>query len=142
MRLLVLHGPNLNLLGTREPEVYGAETLDDLEEALVEAFPEIAFRFVQSNHEGALLDALHEARVDGTDGVVMNAGALSHTSVALRDAVAAIAPLPVVEVHISNVHAREPFRHVLLSGGACAGVISGLGRYGYHAAVGYLLERA
>lgn len=140
MRLLVLNGPNLNLLGTREPEVYGAGTLDDLEEALVEAFPEIAFRFVQSNHEGALIDALHAARADGTDGVVMNPGGFGHTSVALRDAVAAIAPVRVVEVHVSNVHAREGFRHTLRTGGACVGVVSGLGRYGYHAAVRYFAE--
>lgn len=141
MRLLVLNGPNLNLLGTREPEVYGAGTLDDLEEALVEAFPEISFRFVQSNHEGVLIDALHAVREDGTDGVVMNPGGLSHTSVALRDAVSAIAPVPVVEVHVSNVHARDGFRHTLLSGGACVGIVSGLGRYGYHAAVRYFVEQ-
>lgn len=140
--LLVLNGPNLNLLGLREPAVYGAGTLSDLEAGLRAAFPEVAFAFVQSNHEGALLDRLHAARADGTDGVVFNGGALTHTSVALRDGIAAVAPLPVVEVHLSNVHAREPFRHVLLTAGAAVGVISGLGPFGYHAAVRYLLERA
>ena len=142
MRLLVLNGPNLNLLGTREPEVYGAGSLADLEADLRAAFPGVTFTFVQSNHEGVLLDALHAARTDGTGGVAMNLGAYSHTSLALRDAVAAIAPLPVVEVHISNVHAREAFRHTLLTAQTCVGIVSGLGRFGYHAAVRYLLERA
>ena len=142
MRLLVLNGPNLNLLGTREPEVYGAGSLADLEADLRTAFPDVAFAFVQSNHEGALLDALHAARTDGTVGVAMNLGAYSHTSVALRDAVAAIAPVPVVEVHLSNVHAREAFRHTLLTAQTCVGIVSGLGRFGYHAAVRFLLDRA
>ena len=141
-RILVLNGPNLNLIGLREPEVYGHGTLAELEAGLRAAFPEVAFSFVQSNHEGALIDALHAARTDGTVGVVMNAGAFSHTSIALRDAVAAIAPVPVVEVHITNVHAREAFRHTLLTAGACVGSIAGLGRTGYHLAVRFLLERA
>ncbi len=142
VRLLVLNGPNLNLIGLREPEVYGHGTLAELEDGLRAAFPEVAFTFAQHNHEGALIDALHATRADGTAGVVMNAGAFSHTSIALRDAVAAIAPVPVVEVHITNVHARETFRHTLLTAGACVGSIAGLGRLGYHLAVRFLLDRA
>ncbi len=141
MRLLVLNGPNLNRLGLREPHVYGAGSLDDLEAGLRAAFPDVAFAFAQTNHEGEMIDRLHAAATDGTDGVAMNPGGLAHTSVALRDAVASIAPLPVVEVHVTNVHAREPFRHTLLSAGACVGVISGLGRAGYALAVRFLLDR-
>ncbi len=141
MRLLVLNGPNLNLLGTREPEIYGAGSLADLEAGLAAAFPAVDIAFAQSNHEGVLLDRLHVARTDGTDAVVVNFGALSHTSVALRDAIAAIRPVPTVEVHISNVHAREAFRHTLLTAGACVGVISGLGRDGYALAVRFLIDR-
>lgn len=139
MKLLILNGPNLNLLGTREPEVYGAGTLADLEAELRGAFPSVAFSFFQSNGEGALLDRLHRAREEEQDGVVFNPGAYTHTSVALRDAVAAI-PVPVVEVHLSNVHAREPFRHRSLIAPVCAGQIVGLGRPGYHLAVRYFLE--
>ena len=140
MNLLVLNGPNLNLLGTREPETYGAGTLADLEADLEAAFPDVRLAFFQSNHEGALIDRLHEAHRDGVEGVVFNPGGYTHTSVALRDAVAAIAP-PVVEVHLSNVHAREGFRHRSLVAGACAGQISGLGPLGYHLAVRYFLSR-
>ena len=141
MRLLILNGPNLNRLGLREPHVYGAGSLGDLEADLRAAFPDIDLSFSQSNHEGAMIDRLHAASDAGLDGVVMNPGGLAHTSVALRDAVAAIAPLPVVEVHVTNVHAREGFRHTLLSAGACVGVISGLGRAGYALAVRFLLDR-
>ena len=139
MHLLVLNGPNLNLLGTREPQTYGAETLADLEASLEAAFPDVRFAFFQSNHEGALIDRLHQAHRDGVGGVVFNPGGYTHTSVALRDAVAAIGP-PVVEVHLSNVHAREPFRHRSLVAGACVGQISGLGPSGYHLAVRYFLS--
>lgn len=141
MTVLVLNGPNLNLLGTREPETYGHGTLADLEADLRAAFPAVHWRFEQSNHEGALIDALHRAHADGLDGVVFNPGGYTHTSVALRDAVAAIG-VPVVEVHLSNVHAREPFRHRSLTAAACVGQISGLGRTGYHLAVRYLREHA
>lgn len=141
MRLLVLNGPNLNRLGLREPHVYGAGSLGDLEANLRAAFPGVELSFAQSNHEGEMIDRLHGAATDGLDGVVMNPGGYAHTSVALRDAVASIAPLPVVEVHVTNVHAREGFRHTLLSASACVGVISGLGRAGYALAVRFLLDR-
>ena len=137
MNLLVLNGPNLNLLGTREPDTYGRATLADLEAALREAFPSVGFTFVQSNHEGALIDALHEARA--AEGVVFNPGGYTHTSVALRDAVAAI-NTPVVEVHLSNIHAREAFRHTSRLAPVCIGQITGLGLAGYHLAVRFLVE--
>lgn len=140
MKLLVLNGPNLNLLGMREPGVYGRGTLDDLERALREAFADVTLSFFQSNHEGELIDRLHATHEDGTDGVVFNPGGFTHTSVALRDAVAAV-DVPVVEVHVSNVHAREDFRHRSLLAPVCEGQIVGLGRAGYHLAVRYLLER-
>ncbi len=138
--ILVLNGPNLNLLGAREPETYGRATLADLEAGLREAFPDVAFDFFQSNHEGALIDRLHAAHTGGFDGVVFNPGGYTHTSVALRDAVAAVA-VPVVEVHLSNVHARERFRRRSMIAPVCAGQISGLGAAGYHLAVRYLVER-
>jgi 3-dehydroquinate dehydratase-2 len=139
LNLLILNGPNLNLLGTREPETYGAGTLDELARGLRQAFPDVAFEFAQSNHEGELIDRLHTAHEESTDGVVFNPGGYTHTSVALRDAVAAIDP-PVVEVHLSNIHAREAFRHTSRLAPACAGQIVGLGRAGYHLAVRYLVE--
>jgi 3-dehydroquinate dehydratase-2 len=139
LNLLILNGPNLNLLGTREPETYGRATLADLEAGLRAAFPAVAFDFFQSNHEGALIDRLHQAHRDASDGVVFNPGGFTHTSVALRDAIAAIAP-PVVEVHLSNVHAREDFRRRSLLAAVCVGQISGLGPAGYHLAVRYFVD--
>ncbi|HMB92168.1 MAG TPA: type II 3-dehydroquinate dehydratase [Rhodothermales bacterium] len=141
MNILILNGPNLNLLGTREPGVYGSTTLADLEADLRRAFPDVALDFFQSNHEGALIDRLHAAQQEGVAGVVFNPGGFTHTSVALRDGVASIT-VPVVEVHISNVHAREDFRHRSLLAGVCAGQITGLGLAGYHLAVRYFVERA
>lgn len=133
--LLVLNGPNLNLLGTREPAVYGSDTLADIEtRCRVHAHSRgfsIAFR--QSNHEGALVDALHEAR-DTHDGVVLNAGAYTHTSIALRDAISAT-QLPVVELHMSNIHARESFRHVSHIAPVAVGMICGFGAHGYVLAI-------
>ena len=136
MRILILNGPNLNLLGTREPETYGAQTLQDLEDGLDGTFPDIEFEFYQSNHEGALIDKLHEAKKTGIDAVVFNPGAYTHTSIALRDAIAGTG-LSVVEVHISNVHAREPFRHKSMIAPVCRGQIAGLGLQGYYAAVAF-----
>jgi 3-dehydroquinate dehydratase-2 len=132
MRILVLHGPNLNLFGTREPEVYGRTTLDDINAHLREAATQknIELRIVQSNHEGALIDELHKARADGFDGVLINPGALTHYSYALHDAIAAIA-LPTVEVHVSNVHKREEFRHRSVIAGVCIGQVIGFGWKSY-----------
>ena len=137
MKLLVLNGPNLNLLGSRETDIYGTGSLADLENGLRNEFPDVDFAFVQGNHEGSLIDTLHGASGDGVDGVVFNPAGYSHTSVALRDAVAAI-DIPVVEVHISNVYARERFRHVSRTAAAAIGVITGLGMTGYSLAVRYL----
>lgn len=130
-RVLVLNGPNLNLLGTREPEVYGTTTLDDILAAVrTEGVDRgIEIYDVQSNSEGALIDALHEARTRA-DGVIFNPGAYTHYSIALRDAVSSIG-IPVVETHLSNIHAREDFRHVSVVGGACVGVVAGFGADSY-----------
>lgn len=140
MKILIINGPNLNLLGKREPEIYGPRSFDDFYHELKSQFSGIHFDYFQSNHEGALLDKLHEAGFSA-DGIVLNAGAYTHTSIALADAVAAITA-PVVEVHISNVHAREPFRHHSYLAATCAGSITGLGLEGYRLAVEWLLRRA
>jgi 3-dehydroquinate dehydratase II len=129
--VVVLNGPNLNLLGEREPDIYGHDTLADVEAVCHKAADEAGFTldFRQSNHEGVLLDAIHEVRASAA-GIVVNAGALTHTSVALRDALAAVRG-PVIEVHISNVHAREDFRHHSYLSGVADGVIVGCGIQGY-----------
>lgn len=138
--ILVLNGPNLNLLGTRQPEIYGAETLDDINRAIADSFSGTDIRFAQHNGEGALIDALHGAAADGDCmGVVLNAGAYTHYSYALADAVAAISK-PVVEVHMSNIFAREEFRSKSVIAPACAGSISGFGAYSYHLAVQALID--
>src|SRR5690606_36955477 len=131
-QILVLHGPNLNLLGTREPDVYGRQTLADIDDTLrqVAASQGGQCSSFQSNHEGALVDRIHAARTDGTDFIIINAGAYTHTSVALRDALAGVA-IPFLEVHLSNVHRREAFRHHSYLSALAVGVIVGLGAYGY-----------
>lgn len=131
-----MNGPNLNLLGKREPEVYGKQTFDEYLETLRPLFPEVRLTYFQSNHEGALIDKLHEVGFS-IGGIVLNAGALTHTSIALADAIAAIKS-PVVEVHISNVHARESYRHHSWLSAKCAGVLVGFGLDGYRMAVEHL----
>ncbi|MGF1549008.1 MAG: type II 3-dehydroquinate dehydratase [Sphingomonadaceae bacterium] len=132
----VLNGPNLNLLGRREPEVYGSETLEEIAERLARRAKslELELEIRQSNHEGHLIDWLHEANDEGAKAVILNAGGFSHGSVALHDAVKAIAP-PVIEVHLSNLAAREPFRARSLVASAAAGSIAGLGALGYELAL-------
>ncbi|HEY8701402.1 MAG TPA: type II 3-dehydroquinate dehydratase [Arthrobacter sp.] len=138
--ILLMNGPNLNLLGTREPEKYGTSTLSDVEELARKAARAHGFTVecVQSNHEGVLLDAIHAARGSAV-GIVLNAGAFTHTSVALRDALAAV-QLPAVEVHITNVHQREEFRHHSFLSPVCTAVIVGAGVFGYKLAIDYLAE--
>lgn len=139
-RIAILNGPNLDRLGKREPEIYGRATLADLEQALRAEFgATTALEFFQSNHEGALIEQIAALAEAKADGLVLNAGAFTHTSVALRDAVAG-SGVRAVEVHISNIYKRESFRHVSLTAAVCEAVISGLGFEGYHAAVRYLLK--
>jgi 3-dehydroquinate dehydratase-2 len=139
-KIAVLNGPNLDRLGKREPEIYGSATLADLEKALRAEFdPKASLEFFQSNHEGQLIDRIAKLADSKFDGIVINGGALTHTSVALRDALLG-AHIPAVEVHISNIYKREEFRHVSLTAPACAAVITGLGFEGYHAAVRFLIK--
>ena len=135
-KVLVLNGPNLNLLGTREPEVYGSQTLDDIAGQLHSQAGELGLEVDvrQSNHEGHLIDWLHEAQADGVAAVVLNAGGFTHTSVALRDAIAAIST-PVIEVHLSNPQARESFRRRSMISAVCKGSISGFGALSYRLAL-------
>lgn len=140
-RILVIHGPNLNLLGTREPEVYGSQTLADINAHLVSVAAELGVELnhVQNNIEGELVNAIHAAR-GKVDAIVINPAAYTHTSVALRDALAGVA-IPFVEVHLSNVYQREAFRHHSYFSEIAVGVISGLGAYGYEAALRFLAKK-
>jgi 3-dehydroquinate dehydratase-2 len=141
MKLLVLNGPNLNRLGKREPEIYGAETLQDVEARCTVLAAEFSAQvdFRQSNHEGVLIDWIHEAADTEVAGIVFNPGAYTHTSIALRDAIAAI-DVPVIEVHITNIHKREPFRHHSWLAPECVGQICGLGIFGYELAIRKFLQ--
>ena len=138
MKIAIINGPNLNLLGTREPEVYGNKTFDTYLNSLINIFPDAQFQYFQSNIEGDLINAIQEYGFT-TDGIILNPAGYTHTSVAIGDAVAAI-PAAVVEVHISNIFAREEFRKHSYVSAKCAGVISGLGLKGYELAVIYLLN--
>lgn len=137
-KILILNGPNLNLLGKREPDIYGNRSFVDYLKTVEAQFPEVQIHYFQSNHEGELIDKLHELGFT-VDGIVINAGGYTHTSVALRDAISAVTA-PAVEVHISNIHAREEFRHHSYLTPVCKGLIAGLGLTGYELAVRYLLN--
>jgi 3-dehydroquinate dehydratase II len=141
MSILVLHGPNLNLLGTREPQVYGHTTLQQIDADLAQIATNAGAKLAsfQSNHEGDLIDRIHAARLDGTHFIIINPAGLTHTSVALRDALAAVA-LPFIEVHLSNVHQRERFRHHSYVSAVALGVICGLGANGYRLALQHALS--
>jgi 3-dehydroquinate dehydratase II len=142
MSILVLNGPNLNLLGTREPQVYGSTTLEEINAELVALAAKAGTKLdcFQSNHEGALIDRIHAARTDGTMFAIINPGAFTHTSVAIRDAFSGVA-LPFIEVHLSNVYKREPFRHHSYLSDIAVGVICGLGVHGYRLALDFALTR-
>ena len=139
----VINGPNLNMLGIREKNIYGTFTYEDLCK-YIETYPnykekDIDFTFLQTNHEGEIVDFIHKAYTEKYDGIVLNAGGYTHTSVAIHDAIKAVS-IPTVEVHISNIHAREEFRKVCMTSPACVGQITGLGKLGYVLAVVYLTE--
>jgi 3-dehydroquinate dehydratase-2 len=140
MKVLLLHGPNLNLLGTREPEIYGSMTLDDINEKMITLGKELGaeIKCLQSNHEGVLIDALQDARA-WADGVVFNPGGYTHTSIALRDAISAI-QIPVIEAHLSNVYAREEFRHVSMISAVCKGKVVGFGWRSYELGLRGLID--
>jgi 3-dehydroquinate dehydratase-2 len=135
----VLNGVNLGALGTRRPEVYGVLTLKDIEERLRERFPEVEFEFRQTDHEGAMVGYIREAR--GSDGIVINPGAWTHYSYAIHDALETVEDVPKVETHLSNVHTREPWRRHSVISPAVNAVVAGMGPYGYEAAVGYIIKQ-
>lgn len=139
MNITIINGPNLNLLGIREPGIYGSKGFDSYLEELRNRYPQVDIAYFQSNHEGDIIDKLHEVGFGATDGVVLNAGAYTHTSLAIADAISAI-NAPVIEVHISNVHAREEVRHHSMISRACRGVIAGFGLDSYRLALEHLLN--
>lgn len=139
MKILIINGPNLNLLGKREPEIYGSQSFEDYFEILKKKFSEINLEYFQSNHEGEIIDKIHEVGFS-YDGIVLNAGGLTHTSVSLADAIGGV-KTPVVEVHISNIHAREEFRKHSFLTPKCKGIISGLGIEGYSLAVQWFVSK-
>lgn len=134
MKLLIVNGPNLNRLGNREPGIYGSQTMDDCLQSLRLRYPDDEIAYFQSNVEGLLIDRLQQAADEGVEGVALNAGAYTHTSIALHDCIRSL-PFPVVELHISNVHRREAFRHHSVLAAACAGVICGFGTDSYRLAI-------
>lgn len=142
MSVLVLHGPNLNLLGTREPQIYGSTTLDQINAELIKIGADrgVSLQTFQSNHEGALVDRIQQARTDGTGFIVINPAAFTHTSVAIRDALAGVA-IPFVEVHLTNVHRREAFRHHSYFSDMAEAVMAGFGPAGYRYALDFALSR-
>ena len=142
-RILVLHGPNLNLLGSREPEIYGLETLTDIDRRLVARGKAVGATVIcfQSNHEGELIDRVQQSKKDQVTSIIVNPAGLTHTSIALRDALAGVA-IPFIEVHLSNIHAREPFRRHSYFSDQAAGTICGLGSLGYELALQFILQQA
>ena len=139
MKIQIINGPNINLLGKREPAIYGSQSFDDYLVVLKQAYPQVEFEYFQSNIEGEMINKIHQIGFD-YDGIVLNAGAYTHTSIALQDAIRAVTS-PVIEVHISNVHAREEFRHRSMISCACLGVIAGFGMDSYRLAVEALLNK-
>ena len=139
MKIQIINGPNINLLGKREPSIYGSQSFDDYLVELKKCYPQVEFEYYQSNVEGEMINKLHEVGFD-YDGIVLNAGAYTHTSIALQDAIRAVSA-PTIEVHISNVHQREEFRHRSMISCACIGVICGFGLDSYRLAIEALLER-
>lgn len=140
MKLLVINGPNLNMLGKREPHIYGTQSLDDINNELKAKFPGVSFSFFQSNHEGAIVDALQSTFGKDFDGIVINGGAFTHYSYAIHDALSMLS-IPAIEVHISNIHLREEFRRTSVTAPACAAQLSGFGSDGYALAVQMFIER-
>ena len=139
MKIQIINGPNINLLGKREPAIYGSQSFDDYLVELKQAYPQVEFEYFQSNIEGEMINKIHQIGF-AYDGIVLNAGAYTHTSIALQDAIRAVTS-PVIEVHISNVHAREEFRHRSMISCACLGVIAGFGMDSYRLAVEALLNK-
>ncbi len=138
MRIIIINGPNLNLLGKREPEIYGHQTFEEVLASMQLNFPTVSLHYFQSNHEGEIIDKIHEVGFS-YQGIVLNAGAYTHTSIAIADAIAAV-EVPVVEVHISNVFERESYRRHSFLSAKCAGMITGLGMKGYELAIRFLIE--